>query len=204
MSDAVPALRRCDPVLSRVIDVVGPLEWEERRRGRPHDAYGSLVRSIIGQQLSISAAMAVFGRLAALFAGRTPTPPEILAADHDALAAIGLSRAKIGYLRDLATRVVDGGLDLQHLGELSDEDVSAQLTAVKGIGQWTADMFLMLHLGRIDVLPVGDLGIRRAVQEAYGLEAPPTPESLREIAQPWRPYRSVASLFLWRTRDNQP
>ncbi len=119
-------------------------------------------------------------------------------------AAAGLSRAKVGFLRSLAEHVVDGSLELDRLDSLSDEDVSAELIAVKGLGQWTADMFLLFHLQRPDVLAVGDLGIRRAVQLAYGLAELPGPEDLRRIGEPWRPYRSVACRYLWRSLDATP
>jgi DNA-3-methyladenine glycosylase II len=163
------------------------------------------VRSIVGQQLSTKAARAIHGRLVEHFGGRTPTPQEVLAADAETMrAAAGLSRAKVGFLRSLAEHVVDGSLELDRLDELSDEDVSAELVAVKGLGQWTADMFLIFHLQRPDVLAVGDLGIRRAVQRAYGLAEAPGPEDVRRIGVPWRPYRSVACRYLWRSLDATP
>ena len=202
--DGVEALRAADPVMRSLVETHGPLDPRERRRGRPADAYGALVRSIVGQQLSTKAARSIYERLTALFGDRTPTPRELLDADAERVRAVGLSRAKVAYLRDLAARVLAGELELDRLGELSDEEVSAQLTAVKGLGQWTADMFLMFHLARPDVLPVGDLGVRRAVQRAYGLHTPPTPEELTALAEPWRPHRTLASLYLWRSLDNEP
>jgi DNA-3-methyladenine glycosylase II len=163
------------------------------------------VRSIVGQQLSTKAARAIYERLLAHFDGRTPTPEQVLAADAETLrAAAGLSRAKVGFLRSLAEHVVEGSLELDRLDELSDEDVSAELIAVKGLGQWTADMFLIFHLQRPDVLAVGDLGIRRAAQIAYGLDELPGPDELRRIGEPWRPYRSVACRYLWRSLDATP
>jgi DNA-3-methyladenine glycosylase II len=201
---ALERLRSADPVMAALVDEHGPLDERERRRGRPHDAYGALLRSIVGQQLSTKAARTIFERLTALFDDRTPTPRELLAADPEDLRGAGLSRAKVAYLRDLAERVEDGDLDLQGLAELDDEEVSAQLIAVKGLGRWTVDMFLIFHLGRADVLPVGDLGIRRAVQIQYGLSELPGPEELEGIAEPWRPYRSLASLYLWTSLDNTP
>jgi DNA-3-methyladenine glycosylase II len=181
-----------------------PLDEEARRRGRPADPYGALLRAIVGQQLSTKAARTIYERLTALFGDRTPTPQELLDADPDSLRQAGLSRAKVGYLRSLAEHVLDGELQLDRIAELPDEDVSAQLIAVKGLGQWTADMFLIFHLRRPDVLPVGDLGIRRAVQIAYGLPELPAPAELTRIAEPWRPHRSLASLLLWRSLDNEP
>jgi DNA-3-methyladenine glycosylase II len=187
-----------------LVEQHGPLSVEERRRGRPADAYGTLIRSIVGQQLSTKAAATIFGRVLDLFGGEVPAPKQLIGADPDALRAAGLSRAKVTYLRDLAERVEDGDLDLDHLTELSDEQVSEQLTAVKGLGQWTADMFLIFHLGRPDVLAVGDLGIRRAVERAYGRPEIPDAATLTRIAEPWRPYRSLGCLYLWASLDNAP
>jgi DNA-3-methyladenine glycosylase II len=187
-----------------LVEQHGSLSVEERRRGRPADAYGTLIRSIVGQQLSTKAAATIFGRVLDLFGGEVPAPKQLIGADPDALRAAGLSRAKVAYLRDLAARVEDGDLDLDHLTELSDEQVSEQLTAVKGLGQWTADMFLIFHLGRPDVLAVGDLGIRRAVERAYGLPEIPDAATLTRIAEPWRPYRSLGCLYLWASLDNAP
>ena len=187
-----------------LIDEHGPLDEEQRRRGRPLEPYGALVRSIVGQQLSTKAARTIYERLTALFDGRTPTPAELLAADPEDVRAAGLSRPKVSYLRSLAEHVQSGALELDRLAELPDDEVSAQLTAVKGLGQWTADMFLIFHLGRPDVLPVGDLGVRRAVERAYGLDDLPDAAKLTEIADPWRPNRSLASLYLWRSLDNEP
>ena len=187
-----------------LIDALGPLDEEKRRRGRPIEPYGALVRSIVGQQLSTKAAATIYGRVIELFGGRTPTPAELLAADPEEVRAAGLSRPKVAYLRSLAEHVESGELELAKLTELSDEEVTAQLTAVKGLGQWTADMFLIFHLGRPDVLPVGDLGVRRAVERAYGLTELPDAARLTEIAEPWRPNRSLACLYLWRSLDNEP
>jgi DNA-3-methyladenine glycosylase II len=190
--------------MRRLVDQHGPLDEEERRRGRPHEPYGALVRSIVGQQLSTKAARTIYERLIALFDGRTPTPAELLAADPEKVRAAGLSRPKVSYLRSLAEHVESGELELDRLSDLSDDEVSAQLTAVKGLGQWTADMFLIFHLRRPDVLPVGDLGVRRAVERAYELPEIPDAAKLTEIAEPWRPHRSLASLYLWRSLDNEP
>jgi len=191
-------------VLGRLIEEHGPLSVRERGRGRPADPYGALLRAIVGQQLSTKAAQTIYGRLLDLFGGAVPTPRQLIEADPDAIRAAGLSRPKIAYLRDLAERVEDGELELARLTELPDQEVSAQLVAVKGLGQWTADMFLIFHLGRPDVLPVGDLGIRRAVERLYGLKKIPGAEEITRIAEPWRPYRSLASLYLWASLDNAP
>jgi DNA-3-methyladenine glycosylase II len=163
------------------------------------------VRGIAGQQLSVLAARAIWRKLLARFDGRTPTPEEILADDPDALrVAAGFSRAKVAYLRSLAEHVVSGDLDLGRLAELPDDEVMRELTAVKGIGVWTAQMYLMFTLHRPDVLPTGDLGIRNAIQRAYGLETPPKPAEMEAIAERWRPYRTRASRYLWRSLTNEP
>jgi DNA-3-methyladenine glycosylase II len=195
-------LRECgDPVMAALVRRIGPLDHAARRRGRPDDAYGSLVRTIVGQQLSTKAARTIYTRLAALFGDRPPTPAELLAAEDEVLREVGLSRQKIGYLRDLAARVRSGELELHALQELTDEGVSREITAVKGLGRWSADMFLIFHLRRPDVLPVGDLGIRRAVERAYGLPGLPDQDTLRSLAGPWRPHRTLASLYLWESLD---
>ncbi|MDP9439368.1 MAG: DNA-3-methyladenine glycosylase, partial [Actinomycetota bacterium] len=195
-----------DRVMGDLVRRIGPLGPAERRRGRPEDAYGSLVRTIIGQQLSTKAARSIYGRLTALFDGRPPTPEELLSTDEEPLRACGLSRPKVRYLRDLAERVISGELDLSSLHGLPDEEVIRQITAVKGLGRWSADMFLMFHLGREDVLPVGDLGVRRAVERAYDLLEIPDAETLRDIARPWSPHRTLASFYLWESLepDNAP
>ena len=162
-----------DPVMAKLVEAQGKLDEQERSRGRPADAYGALVRSIVGQQLSTKAARTIYERLTGLYDGDTPTPEQLIDTDPDDLRGVGLSRAKASYLRSLAEHVVSGELELDRLTELPDDEVSEQLTAVKGLGQWTAHMFLIFHLRRPDVLPVGDLGVRRAVELAYGLEGLP-------------------------------
>jgi len=192
-------------VLAELIAAVGPLG--DARDGRPDrgDHYGALVRSITSQQLSVLAARAIYGRLTARFGGRPPTPAEILADDPQELrAAAGLSHAKVGYLRSLAEHVLSGELELERLDELPDDDVIAELVAVKGLGVWTAHMFLMFHLDRPDVLPVGDLGIRRAIERAYGLDSLPDKATMERIAAPWRPHRTLACRYLWRSLANEP
>jgi DNA-3-methyladenine glycosylase II len=192
--------------MENIVRRVGPLGREECRRGRPDDAYGALVRTIVGQQLSTKAARSIYTRLTALFGGRAPTPQELISTEEEALRAAGLSRPKIRYLRYLADHVLRGGLDLDALQTLPDEEVAARIVSVKGLGQWSADMFLMFHLGREDVLPVGDLGIRRAVQKAYDLPDAPDPDALRRLAAPWQPHRTLASFYLWESLelDNAP
>jgi DNA-3-methyladenine glycosylase II len=201
---AVAALRGADPVMAQLIDEHHEVVRRDLRRERPGDAYGALLRSIVGQQLSTKAAATIYGRLTDIFGGHAPTPRQLIAADPDAIRAAGLSRPKIAYLRDLARHVEDGTLELERLPELPDEEVTAQLTAIKGLGQWTADMFLMFHLGRPDVLPVGDQGIRRALKVQYRLRKPPDPKRMERIARPWRPYRTLACIYLWSSLDNVP
>jgi len=202
---AIAHLRAADPVLAGLMDAVGDLP--DPRAGRPNldDHYGALVRAITGQQLSVRAAAAIYGRLIERFGGRPPTPAQILADDPEQLrAAAGLSRAKVGFLRSLAEHVVSGELELERLDELDDEQVIAELTAVKGLGVWSAHMFLMFHLQRPDVLPVGDLGVRRAIERAYALDALPAAAEMESIAQPWRPHRTLACRYLWRSLLNEP
>jgi DNA-3-methyladenine glycosylase II len=163
------------------------------------------VRAIAGQQLSVLAARAIYARLIARFDGCPPTPQELLDDEPEELrAAAGFSRAKVSYLRSLAEHVLSGELELERLDDLSDEDAIAELVAVKGVGLWTAHMFLMFHLDRPDVLPVGDLGIRRAIELAYGLDGLPDPATMEQIAEPWRPQRTLACRYLWRSLANEP
>lgn len=201
---ALSTLRDGDPVMARLIDEHGALVRRELKEERSGDAYGALLRSIVGQQLSTKAAATIYGRMLELFGGHAPTPRQLLEVDPELIRSAGLSRPKIAYLRDLAGHVEEGRLDLEHLPELPDEEVSAQLTDIKGLGQWTADMFLMFHLRRPDVLPVGDQGIRRAVQVEYRLRKLPDAKRLEKIARPWRPYRTLACLYLWSSLDNTP
>ncbi|MGH2855111.1 MAG: DNA-3-methyladenine glycosylase family protein [Solirubrobacteraceae bacterium] len=191
-------------MLAGVIEAVGP-KLGDASAGRPADHYGALVRAIVGQQLSTKAARSIYLRLTARFDGRTPTPQQVLADDPEELrAAAGLSRAKVGYLRSLAEHVLSGELELERLDELDDETVIAELVAVKGVGIWSAHMFLMFHLLRPDVLPVGDLGIRRAIERAYDLVEIPDAATMERIAAPWRPHRTLACRYLWRSLDNEP
>ena len=200
----VAQLRAADPVMDRLIEEHGALVRRELKEERSGDAYGALLRSIVGQQLSTKAASTIYGRMLELFDGHAPSPKQLLAADPDAIRAAGLSRPKIAYLRDLAQHVEDGELELDRLDELSDEKIIEELTAVKGIGDWSAHMFLMFHLGRPDVLPVGDQGIRNAIKIQYRLRKIPDAKRMEKIARPWRPYRTLACLYLWSSLDNQP
>jgi DNA-3-methyladenine glycosylase II len=203
---ALVHLRAADPVLARLLDEQGPPDLRrDPSRPAPGDHYAALVRSIVGQQLSVVAARSIYRRLLDHFGGRPPTPEEVLAADPDEMrVAAGLSRAKTTFLRSLAEHVVSGELELDRLDALGDDEVMARLVAVKGIGAWSAHMFLMFQLERPDVLAVGDLGIRRAVERAYELPALPTPAALTAIAEPWRPYRTMACRILWHWLGNTP
>jgi DNA-3-methyladenine glycosylase II len=198
--EAVEHLRAADPVMAGIIERVGPCMLGARtdRGGPAHDHYGALVRAIVGQQLSVSAARSIYARLTDRYGGRTPTPAQLLDDDpQEFRAAAGLSRAKVVFLRDLAERLESGALRLDDIEDVPDKEVSERLLEVKGVGQWTADMYLLFHLGRPDVLPVGDLGIRRAAMLSYGLRKLPQPPRLVKLARPWRPWRSVASWYLW-------
>jgi DNA-3-methyladenine glycosylase II len=205
---AVAHLRRADPVLAALIERIEADGGLGRRGRRPvdrDDHYGALVRSIVGQQLSSKAAFSIYTRLTDRFGGRPPRPDEVLAEDPEELrAAAGLSHSKVSYLRSLAEHVIAGELELERMESLPDDEVIAELVAVKGIGIWTAHMFLIFHLERPDILPTGDLGIRSAIQRAYGLDELPDPAEMERIAAPWRPHRSTASRFLWRSLDNEP
>jgi DNA-3-methyladenine glycosylase II len=197
-------LMRADKVLNAVMQETGPIHAGIDRRGSRTDPYEALARAIVGQQLSTKAAASIWSKLLDLFGGKTPTPEQILRKRKDTLRKAGLSNAKVEFLRDLAAHVKDGRLDLKRLSKLPDEDIVAELVEVKGIGSWTAEMFLIFHLGRPDVVSVGDLGIRRAVQIAYGMKELPGPDELEKLAEEWRPHRTLACLYLWRSLDNTP
>ena len=188
-------LREADPVVGALIEEHGPY------RPRPGgDPYASMVRSILFQQLAGAAARAIQRRFFALHGDeeRTPDPLAILATTDEEFRGAGVSRQKAGYLRDLAQHCVDGALDFAAIADLDDAAVIERLTAVRGIGEWSAHMFLMFELGRPDVLPTGDLGVRKGMQAAYGLPETPTPKQALEIGAPWAPYRTVASWYMWR------
>jgi DNA-3-methyladenine glycosylase II len=191
-------LAASDPVMAELVDRLGEWTIGDRRRGLPKpDAYGALLRTIVGQQLSTKAARTIHERVLGLFGGRTPTPEELLAVSEEDLRGAGLSGRKVTYIRDLAAHVKDGELELDRLDELSDEEVIEEIVAVRGLGRWSAEMFLMFHLERPDVFSGGDLGLRRAIQVAYGLEEMPTPEEAVERAERWRPHRTLAAVYLW-------
>jgi DNA-3-methyladenine glycosylase II len=207
-SKEAKALAATDPKMAALIERVGGIDIETRlkRRSeeRPADAYGALLRAIVGQQLSTKAARTIYGRVRDLFGGTTPSPEQLLEASEKDLRACGLSGRKVEYIRDLAAHVLSGELELDRLGELSDEEATEEIVAVRGLGQWTAEMFLIFHLERPDVLSGGDLGIRKAIQIEYELAEMPTPQRVLEIGEAWRPHRSLASLYLWESLANVP
>ena len=207
-SKARAALAAADPAMAALIERVGEIDLKTRLRRRseekPPDAYGALLRAIVGQQLSTKAARTIYLRVCDLFGGSTPSPEQLLEASEEDLRGCGLSGRKVEYVRDLAVHVLDGELELDRLGDLSDEEAIEELVAVRGLGQWTAEMFLLFHLERPDVLSGGDLGIRKAVQIEYGLREMPTPQRVLEIGEPWRPHRSLASLYLWESLASIP
>ena len=189
-------LMRRDPRLGAVIKRVGRCGLPD---GRTHHPFAALVRAILSQQLSTKAASTIHGRLVALVGGHDGlTPASLLALDPQAIRAAGVSRPKISYLRDLAERVQDGRLDLHALDDRPDDEVIVAITAVKGLGVWSAEMFLMFRLNRPDVFPVGDLGIVKGVQKLFGMKRRPAARTMTRLAEPWRPYRSVAAWYLWR------
>jgi DNA-3-methyladenine glycosylase II len=194
-------LARRDSVIRDLMRAHGPCGLAEAQHGDPFHA---LLHAIIAQQLSTKAAATIEGRFRALFAPGRPTPDGIARLSDDEIRAVGISGQKLKYMRDLCERVSAGSLALHALDDMPDDGVIEALTQVKGIGRWTAEMFLMFRLHRPDVLPVGDLGIVKAVQRAYGLRTAPTPERLTRIGESWRPYRSVACWYLWASLDNAP
>ena len=203
---AAEHLRSADPVLGALIDAVGPLDLRRSpERPAPGEHYAALVRSIVGQQLSVAAARSIWNRLIAHFDGHPPTPVQVLEADQEEMrAAAGLSRAKVGFLRSLAEHVLEGSLELERLDTMADDEVIAELVAVKGLGEWTAQMFLMFQLERPDVLAAGDLGIRRAVERLYGLAQLPPPAEVKRIGAVWSPHSTLACRYLWRSLDATP
>ncbi|MBC7894325.1 MAG: DNA-3-methyladenine glycosylase 2 family protein [Cytophagaceae bacterium] len=195
---AIRHLRENDPVLGAVIDRIGPCRLKPQTDLSHFEA---VARAIVYQQLSGKAAGTIYGRFAGLFPSGRPSADHLLALEDDALRAAGLSRPKVKYLRDLASRVASNDLPIDGLHELADEEIVGHLTKVKGVGLWTAQMFLLFRLGRPDVLPDLDLGIQKAVRLAYRLRKRPTPERVRKIGARWAPFRSVATWYLWRSID---
>lgn len=189
-------LKAIDPAMAALIERVGPCRFQARVHADP---FTTLLRAIVAQQVSAAAARSIFARLCGLFRKDVPTPAALLRLDDDTLRGVGLSRAKVIYVRDLAEHIQDGRLDLTALPGLSDAEAIAALTAVKGIGTWTAEVFLMFHLQRPDIFPAGDLALMVAIQRTYRLRSRPTPAKARALAETWRPHRSVASWYLWQS-----
>jgi DNA-3-methyladenine glycosylase II len=194
------ALMRRDPVIATLIRQHGECGLASAQRTDPFHA---LLHAIIAQQLSTKAARTIEGRFSALFDGN-PTPAAVSRVSDEQLRAVGFSGQKVRYVRDLCGRILDRSLQLHALDAMTDDDVIQALTSVKGIGRWTAEMFLMFRLHRPDVLPFGDLGIVKAVQRAYKLRTLPSPERLTKIGETWRPYRSVACWYLWASLQAAP
>lgn len=199
--DAANYLSQKDTTLANVIATQPLCDIE------PHtDYYRSLVRSIIGQQLSVKAAASIFNRFLLLFDSSFPSPEQIIGKTFEELRSVGLSTAKANYVYDLALHVVDKKLVFDNFDQYSNDEIIKALTEVKGIGEWTAHMFLMFCMGKSDILPVGDLGIRTGIRNLYGLDSIPTPLEVTELAAKnrWHPYESIASWYIWRSLDNAP
>jgi 3-methyladenine DNA glycosylase/8-oxoguanine DNA glycosylase len=195
---ALAHLRRADPVLAKVIDRVGPYRFKPARVGTHFDA---VVRAICYQQLNGKAAATIYERLCGLW-GHPPTPRELLRVSEEKLRGVGLSRQKLGYMKDLAARCASGEVPIDDLDDLDDAGIVGALTRVKGVGVWTAHMFLFIRLGRPDVLPSLDFGIRSAIKKWWRLKTMPSPRRVEEIGKAWSPYASVASWYLWRSLDD--
>jgi len=201
LSEAAEYLKQQDPVLAPIITSRGLPTFT------PHtNYYQELVDSIISQQLSVKAARAIEQRFMDLFGGDFPTPEQLLHRSVDELRGVGLSRPKAAYIQDLAQKILDGVVVFDTLDQLSNQEIIEELTKVKGIGEWTVHMFLMFCMGRLDVLPIGDLGIRNGVQKLYKLDHAPLPNEVTEISikHRWHPYESVASWYVWQSLDNMP
>jgi DNA-3-methyladenine glycosylase II len=198
---ATDHLAQKDPVMARLITQWGPCTITPST-----NYYHALVSSIISQQLSVKAASTIEGRFVALYDGQVPTPEMIVATDPETLRGVGLSGAKVRYVQDLAGHIMDGRLVPERLPQLSNTEIIIELTAIKGIGEWTAHMFLMFCLDRPDILPVGDLGIKMGIMKLYGLDHVPTPAEVVETAaaRGWAPYESIACWYVWRSLDNKP
>ena len=194
-------LARRDPVIAALIKQHGACAIGERRH---FDPFSALVRVIVGQQLSTKAAATIYSRVAELPPGGVMTPEAMRGVPPEAYRGAGLSRQKLSYVIDLCEKVLSGALHLDSLEKMDDDEVIAEIVKVKGLGRWSAEMFLMFRLHRPDVLPVGDLGIVKAIQRAYRLRKPPKPEKIVKIGEAWRPYRSIACWYLWRSLDNEP
>ncbi|MGI8618535.1 MAG: DNA-3-methyladenine glycosylase family protein [Gemmatimonadaceae bacterium] len=195
---ALRHLRLSDPVLARVVARHGPHRFDLRAAGSHFDA---IARSIVSQQLSVKAAATIHGRFRELYAAAGGEPCRVAGIPDQLLREAGLSWQKISYIKDLARRVAAGELELDRIDEMDDEELITRLTAVKGVGVWTAQMFLMFRLGRPDVLPTLDLGIQKAIQRAYGLRKRPSVRQMEKLGRAWAPYRTIACWYLWRSLD---
>jgi DNA-3-methyladenine glycosylase II len=201
MARARRALMRRDPVLGAIIRKHGACGI---KTGREADIFCGLVEAIVSQQLSTRAAATIYGRLRALLPnGGAPTPEALAALSDEALRGVGLSRQKLGYMRDLSGKMLGGSINTAGLAGMTDDEIVAELTKIKGIGRWTVEMLLIFRLARPDVFPAGDLGIVKAIQKAYNLRTVPNVKRLHGIAERWRPYRSVASWYLWASLENK-
>jgi DNA-3-methyladenine glycosylase II len=194
LRSATEEVARRDPTLARLVAAQGPMSYPRRN---PDGPFGALVRSIVHQQLALSAAQAILGRVIREVGG-TLTPQAFAAASDDGLRAAGLSRGKLASLRDLTEKVLDGTVELNGRTRHGDEILIADLTQVRGIGRWTAEMYLMFELRRLDVWPVGDLGLRHGYARAWNLDPVPTPKQLLALGEPFRPYRSIVAWYCWR------
>lgn len=201
MDKALDHLRNADARMAALIDTYPAPKFEKHE-----NYYHELVDNIISQQLSVKAARTIEGRFKDLFAGELPSPEQILEKDIEELRAVGLSRPKARYIQDLATKVIDGTVAFDNIDSLSNDEIIAELTKVKGIGVWTVHMFLMFCMRRLDVLPTGDLGIRNGIAKLYDLDHTPTEREVELIAEQngWSPYESVASRYIWLSLDNTP
>ena len=195
--DAIQYLCKVDSNLEKIIKIVGKYSINIR-----NDPFQSLVESIIYQQLAGRAANAIYNRFINYYNNKQITPARILNSPNDNLKKVGLSNRKIDYLKNLASHVYDGRINLEELPKMNDEEIINKLVNVKGIGRWTSEMFLIFSLGRQDILPVTDLGVRKAIQKVYSLSELPKPNAMMEIAKPWRPYRSIATWYLWKSLSN--
>ena len=198
---AIAHLIEADPVLGSWIAQAGPCSLTRERAGTH---FAAVARSIVYQQLSGKAAGTIHARFEALFGGRSPEPKELLKVKQPVLRAVGLSERKAEYLLGLAADIKSGRIPLERVDDMADHEVIETLTAVRGVGEWTAQMFLMFRLGRPDVLPTLDLGVQNAVKKLYGLRTHPTPDRVAKIGAKWAPFRTVASWYLWRVVDNPP
>ncbi len=198
--DALSHLKNADPVLRKIILQIGDCKLQPTK-----NHFAALMESIVSQQLSVKASATIFRRFLELYPGkRYPKPADVIATSDARLRAVGLSRQKFSYLKDLAKKFESGVLKTRRFSRIADEQIIEALTQVKGIGRWTAEMFLIFSLNRLDVLPVDDLGFRKAVKIQYGLRNLPTAEKLRKIARPWHPYCSIATWYMWASLDSMP